>query len=109
MKDTLLMAALGGSEKLRNTGLGFPEDISELTFRLPVFFVIAHHLQFLYTNLVPIEVCLQWGGGRGKGWCARETLFQIAKQAPLRVSSAFISINSDTRGDQDILESFLFL
>lgn len=60
MKDTLLLVGLGSAEKLQNISLGFPEDVSELTFRLPVliFFVIVHALQFLQTNLVLVEVCL---------------------------------------------------
>lgn len=87
MKDTLLMAALGGSEKLRNTGLGFPENISELTFRLPVFFVIADHLQFLYTNPVPFKVCLGVFNCNGveageKVVVLEKPLFWIAQQAP---------------------------
>lgn len=36
VKDTLLLAGLGSEEKLQNIGLGFPEGVSELTFRLPV-------------------------------------------------------------------------
>lgn len=63
MNDVLLLVGLGGAEKLPNTGLGFPEDVLELTFRLPVllFFVIVHALQFLHTSpvsLVPVKVCL---------------------------------------------------
>lgn len=59
VKDTLLLAGLGSAEKLQNISLGFPEDVSELTFRLPVLiFVIVHALQFQQTNLVPVEMCL---------------------------------------------------
>lgn len=55
VNNILLLAGLGGAEKLQNVGLGFPEDISELTFRLPVliFFVIVHALQLLQTNPAP--------------------------------------------------------
>lgn len=57
VNDVLLLVGLGGAEKLPNTGLGFPEDVSELTFRLPVlsFFVIVHALQFLHTS--PASTC----------------------------------------------------
>lgn len=38
VKDTLLLTGLGGSEKLGNTGLGFLEEVPELTFRVPVLY-----------------------------------------------------------------------
>lgn len=59
MNDVLLLASLGGAWELRNVGLGFPEDVSELTFRLPgSICVIVHAVQFLQTNLVPVRVYL---------------------------------------------------
>lgn len=73
VNNALLLAGLGGAEKLRNIGLGFPEEFSELTFRLSVliFFVIVHALQLVHTNPVPHWWCLtgmMWGWRNAEGW-----------------------------------------
>jgi hypothetical protein len=50
----LVLTGLGGSGKLGNMGLGFPE-VSELLLGLPVFFIILKALQFLHRNSVSCQ------------------------------------------------------